>query len=95
VAARGRAGEAAARQTFAEAMGGLGEFLAPWLRRFGASCLVVGGSIARAWDLVDPALRPGLVGLPRLWVVARATNLDDAALFGAAAHASAQGGHDA
>lgn len=92
VAARARAGEAAARRTFAEVMAGLGEFLAPWLRDFGASCLVVGGSIARAWDLVEPALRPGLAGLPRLRLVARAANLDDAALLGAAAHANARGG---
>ena len=92
VAARARAGEAAARQTFAEVMAALGEFLAPWLRGFGASCLVVGGSIARAWDLIEPALRPALAGLPHLEVVARAANLDDAALLGAAAHASGAGG---
>jgi glucokinase len=81
-----------ARQTFAEVMAGLGEFLAPWLRRFGASGLVVGGSIARAWDLIGPALRPALAGLPALEVVAPAANLDDAALLGAAAHAADQGG---
>jgi glucokinase len=92
VAARARAGDPLARQTFAEVMAGLGEFLAPWLRRFGASGLVVGGSIARAWDLIDPALRPALAGLPALEVVAPAANLDDAALLGAAAHAADQGG---
>jgi glucokinase len=95
IAARARAGEAAARQTFAEVMAAIGEFLAPWLRGFGASCLVVGGSIARAWDLIEPALRPALAGLPHLEVVARAANLDDAALLGAAAHASGAGGGDA
>jgi glucokinase len=92
VAARARAGDPVARQTFAEVMAGLGEFLAPWLRRFGASGLVVGGSIARAWDLIDPALRPPLAGLPALEVVAPAANLDEAALLGAAAHATDQGG---
>ena len=95
VAARARAGEAAARRTFAEVMAALGEFLAPWLGEFGASCLVVGGTIARAWDLIDPALRPALAGLPRLEVVALAANLDDAALLGAAAHASGTGGDGA
>jgi glucokinase len=91
VAARARAGDPVARQTFAEVMAGLGEFLAPWLRRFGASGLVVGGSIARAWDLIDPALRPALAGLPDLELVTPAANLDDAALLGAAAHATDQG----
>lgn len=90
VAARARAGDTVARQTFAEVMAGLGEFLAPWLRRFGASSLVVGGSIARAWDLIDPALRPALAGLPDLEVIAPAANLDDAALLGAA-HATDEG----
>lgn len=91
VAARARAGDPVACRTFAEVMAGLGEFLAPWLRRFGASGLVVGGSIARAWDLIDPALRPALAVLPDLEVVAPAANLDDAALLGAAAHATDQG----
>lgn len=92
VAARARAGEAAAHQTFVEVMATLGEFLAPWLREFRASCLVVGGSIAWAWDLINPALRPALAGLPHLEVVAVAANLDDAALLGAAAHATGGGG---
>ena len=34
----------------------LGEVLAPWLDAFGATCLVVGGSIAAAWDLLEPGL---------------------------------------
>jgi glucokinase len=95
VAARARAGDPAADDTFAETMAALGELLAPWLFRFEATGLVVGGSIARAWDLIEPALAPALAGLPDLEVVARAANLDDAALLGAAAHASGAGGDDA
>jgi glucokinase len=33
--------------------------LAPWLDRFGATAVVVGGSISRAWSLVGPALIAG------------------------------------
>jgi glucokinase len=34
--------------------------IAPWLKRFGAAVLVVGGSIARSWDLVAAPLEAGI-----------------------------------
>ena len=64
----------------------LAEFVAPLLASFRADCLVVGGSIARAWTLIGPALEQGLRGTP----VQVALNLDDAPLLGAARHARMQ-----
>ncbi|MFF2525136.1 ROK family protein [Streptomyces liangshanensis] len=60
VAERARAGEERARLVLARALTVLGEALGPRLADFGATALVVGGSIARSWDLVAPALRGGL-----------------------------------
>ncbi|MBP0457810.1 ROK family protein, partial [Streptomyces montanisoli] len=60
IAAAAREGEAAANRVLNGAFGALGRTLAPWLRRFGADALVVGGSMTGSWDLVGPALAAGL-----------------------------------
>lgn len=60
IAALARAGNPAAVAAFRGAFEVLGEVLGPWLERFGADLLVIGGSISRAWDLIEPALRTGL-----------------------------------
>jgi glucokinase len=85
IAERARVGEARARRVFEEVAADLGEFLAAPLEAFGPACLVVGGSIARAWDLLEPALVQTLAAQPL--VVARAVNIEDAPLLGAARHA--------
>ena len=82
VAERARSGEPAARETFDGFAADLAEFLAPWIDRFRPSCLVVGGGIARAWDLLGEPLE-GLAD-----TVAPAERIDDAPLLGAALHAS-------
>jgi len=82
-----RGGEARARLVFAEVAGALGELIAPWLASFDATCLVVGGSIARAWDLLEQELRETLRHLD-LQTIAPAARLDEAALLGAARHAA-------
>jgi glucokinase len=83
IAARARAGDARARRVFEDLAADLSKFLAAPLAAFDPSCLVVGGSVARAWDLLEPTL---LQGLPagRSLAVARAANIDDAPLLGAA-----------
>ena len=83
LAERARRGDARARDAFAGLAADLGELLAPWVTSFGATCVVVGGSIARAWDLLEPGLGPALDV-----EVAVAANLDDAPLLGAALHAT-------
>ncbi len=92
VATLARAGDRRARGVFDDAFALLGSVLAPWLARFEATALVVGGSMAGSWDLVEPPLvqavrrdEPLLAGI----VVRRAAHPEDSALIGAAAHASA------
>jgi glucokinase len=41
----------------------LAAVLRPWVQRFTPDCLVVGGNIARAWELFRGALEAGLPGL--------------------------------
>jgi glucokinase len=92
VALLARAGDRRARRAFDDAFAVLGFAIAPWLARFEASMLVVGGSMAGSWDLVRPPLvgalrraEPDLAGL----AVCRAAHPEDSALIGAAVHARA------
>ena len=91
VAMLARAGDRRARRVFDDAFAALGSALAPWLARFEASVLVVGGSMAGSWDLIQPPLlgairraEPALAGL----AVRHAAHPEDSALIGAAVHAS-------
>jgi glucokinase len=83
IADRARAGDARAQRVFEDLAADLAEFLTAPLAAFDPSCLVVGGSIARAWDLLVPTLRQRFAAYPSL-AVARAANIDDAPLLGAA-----------
>jgi glucokinase len=87
-ASRARAGDPAAACAFADLGHALGEFLAPWLREFEPSCLVVGGSIARSWELFGPGVCAELESIESLDSVGVARHLDDAALLGAAWYAA-------
>jgi predicted NBD/HSP70 family sugar kinase len=88
VARRARAGEQRARDAFDALSTDLADFLGPWLATFAPSCLVVGGSIARSWDLLEH----GLSALEAdLAVLTPAEHIDDAALLGAARHVVAEG----
>ena len=90
VAMQARAGDRRAQRVFDDAFAVLGSALAPWLVRFEASVLVVGGSMAGSWYLVRPPLlgalrrtEPALADL----AVRRAAHPEDSALIGAAVHA--------
>jgi predicted NBD/HSP70 family sugar kinase len=89
IAERARAGERRARLVFEQLGADLAEFLASPLEAFAPTCLVVGGSIAHAWELLEPALASALAADRRL-IVARAARIDDAPLLGAARHAAGQ-----
>ncbi|MFI8932663.1 ROK family protein [Streptomyces sp. NPDC053474] len=85
IAARARAGEGRAARVLYASLRPLGAVLAPYVRDFGATALIVGGGMAASWDLVGPALRDGLGDTP---VALRAAALgEDAALVGAALYA--------
>ena len=90
IAARGRAGEAHARLVFRQLAADLAEFLVPTLEAFTPTCLVVGGSIAQAWELLEPVLEERLAAFAPS-VVARAAQIDEAPLLGAARHAAGLG----
>jgi glucokinase len=98
IAERARGGEARAGEVLDEAFGILGEALAPWVASFGAQVVVVGGAMVRSWDLIAAPLRRGLdAGIkggptdgtagPQPMLMP-ATNVEHAALFGAAYRAA-------
>ncbi|MFE6157691.1 ROK family protein [Streptomyces sp. NPDC056486] len=89
IAVRAREGEKWAGQVLDEALAALGTVIAPYVRDFGASAVVVGGAMALSWDLVGPAIGAGLGDTP---VRPRPGTLGaDAALIGAAVYVDADG----
>lgn len=42
----------------------LGQFLLPWLQKFDAGCLVIGGNIANSFSLFEKSLKAALAGDP-------------------------------
>lgn len=91
IAIRARAGDRDAARVIEEAMRALGGVLAPRAVAFGATVVVVGGSMALAWDLMKPALRAGMADGSPSWASAfdlrPARAVEDAPLVGAAWHA--------
>ncbi|SDL62651.1 ROK family protein [Arthrobacter sp. ok362] len=87
IAERSRAGDENAKLVLRNAFECLGVALSTAVSGFDASVLVVGGSIARSWDIVEPAVRQGLMqAVPALAEldVRPAGRPADAALLGAA-----------
>ena len=87
VAALAAAGDRIALAVVDHACRALGSALAPWLSRFDATALVVGGGISAAWSVIEPPLREGLATVPGLSIV-RSPDTEAAALRGAALHAA-------
>jgi glucokinase len=91
IATRARTGDVLARRAFDEPLQALGRVLAPRALDFGASIIVVGGSIAMAWDVIEPPLLSGMDQASQAWSrsfgVAAAERIEEAALLGAAWHA--------
>lgn len=83
IAERARSGDARARETFDALARHLAEFVRPWLVAFAPTCLVVGGSIARSWNLLHDGLEQLEADVD---VLACAEHIDDAPLLGAARH---------
>jgi glucokinase len=81
IAERARGGDAHAKSVLDNAFHALGTNIGPWVTTFGATVLVVGGSIAASWDLVEGPLRAGLRAEVELRPASRPA---DAALLGAA-----------
>ena len=60
VADQARDGDATAREVFEHYGASMGEFLAPWLQKFAADSVVLGGNISGAYDLFGPSLKTSL-----------------------------------
>jgi glucokinase len=93
MAARAHDGDTAADEVLRNAFTRLGLALAPWLSRFRATALVVGGSMSQSWDLVHPSLTAGIHAshdVPNLRVLP-ARDSEGSALLGAGWQAA--GGH--
>jgi glucokinase len=88
IARRARDGDRRATEVLRGFGSALGEFLAPWLERFSPTCLVLGGSIARSWDLWSDDFRAACAPARRLSSCGVAAHLDEAPLLGAAYHAA-------
>ena len=69
---------------FTEFGNSLAAFLAPFLNKFGAEVLVIGGNISRAFDLFGPSLEAGLKGENCLAKAHTSVLKEDAALLGSA-----------
>jgi len=87
IAARARGGEERAGAEVRRYASDLAEFLHEWVVAFSPTCVIFGGSIARAWDLISPPLERRLENA----AVSFADRVDDAALLGAARFAAWRG----
>ncbi|HET6210540.1 MAG TPA: ROK family protein [Jatrophihabitans sp.] len=84
-----RSGDRLALAVFQRAFDVLGQVVGPWLDRFGADHLVIGGAISGAWDLIEAPLRNGLAaGSDCRYVIAVAARPELAPLVGAGYSAS-------
>ena len=84
VAGAAHAGDRAAIEVFAALGDDLGAVIAPWARAFRADMIVVGGNVARAFDLFGPTLAHVLDGVSdaRCTVLFETATLIGAALIG-------------
>ncbi len=84
IARRASAGERHAAEILQRFGSALGEFLAPWVERFAPTCVVLGGSIARSWELWSDDFRAACSPDVDLTWYGVAEHLDEAPLLGAA-----------
>jgi len=96
IATIARSGDRVASDILNSAFESLGVALAHSLADFGATRLVVGGSMAKSWDIVEPALRSGLAReITELAAleIRQAERADDAPIIGAAYWAARHSRH--
>jgi glucokinase len=94
IAHRAADGDALASSVLNRAIGALGDALRPWLIRFGAAVLVVGGGMAASWEIIEPPLRDSLLHADTLpgpaWeggTIVHSRDTEESNLVGAAWHA--------
>lgn len=93
IAEAARNGDSTAAMVIEHAFSAVGEAAAPYVARFGAEVLIVGGSMAGSWDMVEPSIRKGLAAVaPALAALPlrKAERSEEAGLVGAAYWAARQ-----
>jgi glucokinase len=73
-----------AKDLFIEFGNNLGEFLGPWIQKFGAEALVIGGNQVKGYSLFGPALQLSLAHQQINIQIHLSELLEDAALLGSA-----------
>jgi glucokinase len=86
IAAAALSGDQAAARIFDQAFRLLGGALAPWLTRFRAQVLDVGGGLAESWTLIDGPLQAGLAEAANEVLIVKSANTENAIAAGAAWH---------
>ena len=82
IAGAARGDDKAAVESYLELGFHLGEILKPWVKAFGGHSIVVGGNIARSFDLIEPGFEKALDTYVHL---VPSTLFEGATLLGAAA----------
>jgi glucokinase len=77
-------GNEVAKQLFVEFGSNLGEFLAPWMCKFGAEALIIGGNISKAYRHFGQSLDAALKANGSQAVAHTSPLMEDAALVGSA-----------
>lgn len=83
-AAAARDGDASAEAVFADYGANLGSVIAPWVKRFDAGTIMLGGRITRAYDLFGPTLAEVLSNAGLAPTLAVHEDTEDAAIAGGA-----------
>jgi glucokinase len=73
-----------AKEVFKEYGQNMGEFLAPWLLKFGTQALVMGGNITGAYNLFGPFLENALIKNRAKVQIHISDHMEDAAILGSA-----------
>lgn len=77
-----RSGNINAIQTFKEFGKDMGCLLKPYIKRFKGECMVIGGQIAKGYDLFAESLREELIDTPSLKKITPAKFIDLSVFFG-------------
>jgi glucokinase len=86
IAAAALSGDRIAAGVFAQAFRLLGEAMAPWLMRFRAQVLVVGGGLSASWALIQGPMRTGLGETADEIVMVKSADTENAIAAGAVWH---------
>lgn len=84
VGERAAAGDVCALDVYRETGALLGEVVRPILTEYGVRAFIVGGQVARSFDLMESGLREALAGVCTLEYIAPVSDIDNAHLRGAA-----------